>query len=117
MATVRGIIVTRDDKVKDALFKKAAGHAVGFHIGLTKAGLWLQAQSQKVVPVDTSALKNSARTRVEGTGFDTQVSVEYSTHYAIFVHEDLTARHAPGKQAKYLEEPARQWPHRFFWLW
>lgn len=36
------------------------------------------------------------------------VSVGYTQQYAIFVHEDLTAAHAPGKQAKYLEQPARQ---------
>jgi len=38
----------------------------------------------------------------------TSVVVGYTANYAIFVHEDLKARHAPGKQAKYLEQPARQ---------
>jgi len=36
------------------------------------------------------------------------VSVGFTQAYAIFVHEDLTAKHKPGKQAKYLEQPARQ---------
>ena len=30
------------------------------------------------------------------------------TNYAIFVHEDMQARHKEGKQAKFLEAPARQ---------
>lgn len=36
------------------------------------------------------------------------VIVGFTQAYAVFVHEDLTARHAPGKQAKFLEQPARQ---------
>ena len=36
------------------------------------------------------------------------VVVGYATNYAIYVHENMKARHAPGKQAKYLEQPARQ---------
>jgi CRISPR/Cas system-associated exonuclease Cas4 (RecB family) len=35
------------------------------------------------------------------------VSVGFTQQYAIFVHEDMTARHPVG-QAKYLEQPARQ---------
>lgn len=34
--------------------------------------------------------------------------VGYRAAYAIHVHEDLTARHAKGKVAKFLETPARQ---------
>jgi hypothetical protein len=29
-------------------------------------------------------------------------------NYAVYVHENLEARHAPGTQAKYLEQPARE---------
>lgn len=36
------------------------------------------------------------------------VIVGYTQNYAIYVHENLEARHAPGKQAKYLEGPAKQ---------
>lgn len=94
-------------ELKQAMFVKAAEHAVGMNRGLIRAGLWLQRESQKIVPVDTAALKNSARTRSEGVGFDTIVTVSYSTDYAMYVHEDLVARHKKGKQAKYLEDPAR----------
>lgn len=34
------------------------------------------------------------------------VTVSFSAPYALFVHEDLTARHPIG-QAKFLEQPAR----------
>lgn len=37
---------------------------------------------------------------------DVSVTVGYTQYYAIYVHEDLKARHDVG-QAKYLEQPAR----------
>ena len=36
---------------------------------------------------------------------DVAVIVGYTQNYAVYVHEDLQATHAPGKQAKYLEQP------------
>lgn len=38
---------------------------------------------------------------------DCQVTVSFSAGYALFVHENLEARHPVG-QAKFLEQPARQ---------
>ncbi len=37
-----------------------------------------------------------------------QVIVGYQATYAVFVHENLSAQHAPGKYAKFLERPARE---------
>lgn len=34
--------------------------------------------------------------------------VGYTAAYAIYVHENLLAKHAHGKQAKFLEQPARE---------
>lgn len=50
--------------------------------------------------IDTLRLK-----AVKGQGGS--VIVGFSTRYAIFVHENLQARHPVG-QAKFLEQPARQ---------
>lgn len=91
-----------------ALRRKRKEHAKGMQVGLKKAGLFLQRESQKIVPIDTGALRNSANTRAEGEGLSTVVYVTYGMDYAIYVHEDLQAAHAPGKQAKYLEQPARE---------
>ena len=111
--------------------------AKSFRIGLEKAGLFLQRESQKLVPIDTGALRASAHTRAEGEGFDTEVIVSYGggtvgvekrreraekkaakagkvskwvhpSNYVVYVHENLEARHKPGKQAKFLEQPARE---------
>ena len=54
---------------------------------LKRAGLLVQRESMLVTPVDTGALRNSARTRTEGNGFDMVVSVSYNTSYAVVVHE------------------------------
>ena len=80
----------------------------GLRKGLLKAGLALQRESQKIVPIDTGVLRNSASTRLEDWGFQSKAIVGYETDYAIYVHEDLEARHKPGKQAKYLEQPLRE---------
>ena len=74
---------------------------------LKKAGLFLQRESQKIVPVDTGALKNSASTRAHGVGKDTVVTVGYAQIYAIFVHE-VQATHKAGKTWKFLEIPMRE---------
>lgn len=45
--------------------------------------------------------------RASVQGAKHSVVVGYSATYAIIVHEDLTAHHKEGKQAKFLEGPAR----------
>jgi len=82
--------------------------AARFAANLLKAGLFLQRESMKIVPVDTGALRASANTRAEGSGFDRVVIVSYGTTYGLWVHEDKEARHAPGKRAKFLEYPFRE---------
>ena len=69
------------------------------------------AVSQDEVPVDTGALKASARIRPETGVFSgpqgVYVELTYGgtgTEYAIPVHENLEAFHPHGK-AKYLEDP------------
>lgn len=90
---------------------RAAGVTLGLKMTprFIRAGLFLQGKSQAVVPIQFGILKNSAFTRrVKGFGFDTDVVVGYTASYAVYVHENEEARHAPGKIAKYLEVPARE---------
>ena len=91
-----------------ALHEKASFK--GLRIGLLRAGLFLQRESQKLVPIDTANLKRSADTREEiDTAKGTHVViVSYSANYALFVHEDMEARHKPSRQAKFLEQPLRE---------
>jgi hypothetical protein len=102
--------------------KKKAGEAV--ERGIKKAGLFLQRESMKLVPVDYGVLKASAYTRAKGSGFETKVTVGYTAYYAIYVHEavEMKLKGQPrppphhghywdpqGRgQAKFLEEPMRR---------
>lgn len=71
--------------------------------GLLEAGLKVQRVAQQRTPVDTGNLKNSAYTRKDGK---LRVAIGFGAAYAIFVHEDLEARHETG-QAKFLESALR----------
>lgn len=95
-------------EVRSAITAHQAATIKGLRVGLLRGGLFIQRESQKIVPVDTGALKASASTRAEGQGMDTQVIVSYGQDYAVFVHENLTAKHKPGKTAKYLERVVRE---------
>lgn len=94
--------------VIQAMHREVRRRGKAFARALLRGGLLIQRESQKIVPIDTGALKNSARTTTKGEGFKTTVTVSYATAYAIYVHEDLEAKHAPGKSAKYLEIPIRR---------
>jgi len=77
-------------------------------LGLNMGGLFLQRESQKLVPIDTDTLRLSAQTRPDPINGRPSTVVEYGTDYGIYVHKNLEARHAPGTQAKFLEQPFRE---------
>lgn len=58
--------------------------------------------SRQVAPIDEGTLIRSSGVDVDGE----RASVYYDTVYAARQHEELTWKHDPGRQAKYLEEPA-----------
>ncbi len=101
MANVRKLL---GEKEFEQVAKKQAKR---FEVGLKRAGLFIQRESQKIVPVEFGLLKNSARTETAGKGFDAEVTVSYQTAYAILVHENLDAKHKAGKVAKFLENTVK----------
>lgn len=60
----------------------------------------LQVSRQKV-PIAEGTLERSGAVSVDEQ--QVAAAVSYDTPYAKRVHEDMTARHAPGRSAKYLE--------------
>ena len=73
-------------------------------IGETAAEVFVTSQS--LVPVDTGDLRSSgAVSGVVKIDDVYQVAIGYGKDYAAFVHEDLSANHPHGGQAKYLEQP------------
>lgn len=84
IAQVLGVqgVLNKLKKQKDAI-------GTGLSLGLRKAGLRLQRESQLLVPVDLGMLKNSAFTRSSHGGFQTVVTVGYTASYALYVHEKV----------------------------
>ena len=74
--------------------------------GLVKAGLFLQRESQKIVPKQIGNLHNSAFTRRYGLGWQTTVIVGYTSPYAVYVHENLDAAHGKEFNIKHADEIA-----------
>ena len=71
---------------------------------LRQCGEILLTASLPLVPVQTGKLKGSGRVEVRGRGLAATASVIYEAPYAIFVHENLEARHAPPTQARFLAD-------------
>lgn len=57
--------------------------------------------------VETDGVVKQLRVMHKRTRERTAWNVSFQTYYAEWVHEDMTAYHAPPTQAKFLEEPAR----------
>lgn len=71
--------------------------------GLLLAAEFVLSQSTEVVPLDEAELQRSGTASVDAPSLTAMVS--YDTPYAVRQHEELDYRHAPGRQAKYLEQP------------
>lgn len=69
--------------------------------GLRKAAEHVLQESRRLVPLEEGALERSGKVSVDGL----KAAVSYATKYAARQHEELTWRHANGRQAKYLEQP------------
>lgn len=87
------------DQVVAAL-RPAAAH------GAFLAAEYVLGESQAVVPLDEAALSRSGTASVDEG--DLTAAVSYDTPYAVIQHERMDFRHAPGRQAKYLEQPLFQ---------
>lgn len=60
-------------------------------------------RSRAIVPLEEGTLERSGRVVLDESTLEGAVT--YDTVYARRQHEELTWRHAPGRQAKYLETP------------
>jgi len=74
----------------------------------TLEGLWLAAlhllgEAQAIIPIEEATLERSGVASIDRSKFMSAVS--FDTVYAVRQHEELSWRHDPGRQAKYLEAP------------
>lgn len=84
------------DAAKDAI-------RAGVARGLLLAAEHVLTESQAVVPLDEGELQRSGTTAVDEGSL--KAAIGYDSVYAARQHEELTWRHAPGRQAKFLEQP------------
>ncbi|MGE9695917.1 hypothetical protein ACQKFA_19370 [Streptomyces sp. CH6] len=73
----------------------------GAVLGVRLAAEHVLTISRARVPIEEGTLERSGTASVDEAG--PVAAVSYDTPYAVRVHEDLTARHDPGRGAKYLE--------------
>ncbi|AQS70843.1 hypothetical protein [Streptomyces pactum] len=71
--------------------------------GLLLAAEYVLAEAQDVVPLDEGYLQSTGTASVDDG--DLTAAVSFDGPYAVRQHEELDWRHAPGRQAKYLEQP------------
>lgn len=71
--------------------------------GLRQGAEHVLGESKKEVPLEEGTLMRSGVASVDSASLTAAVS--YDTVYAARQHEELTWRHAPGRKAKYLEDP------------
>lgn len=71
--------------------------------GLHLATEHLLAESRRVVPLEEGTLERSGTASVDDS--ELRGCVAYLPEYAIYQHEALDWKHAPGRQAKFLEQP------------
>jgi hypothetical protein len=69
--------------------------------GLQRGLEHVLAEARKLVPLDEGTLERSGRVVRDGLNG----AVTFDTVYARRQHEELTWKHLPGRQAKYLEQP------------
>ncbi|MQT03860.1 hypothetical protein FF041_27930 [Streptomyces jumonjinensis] len=69
--------------------------------GLQRALEHTLGEARKLVPLEEGTLERSGRAEVDGLNG----VISFDTPYAVRQHEELTWKHLPGRQAKYLEQP------------
>lgn len=101
---MRGIIkVTGVEQVVRNLLRSKGKIGNGVERGLKKAGLFLLAESKKIVPVQTGVLKASTFIVSFGSGLHTDVILGYKANYAALVHE-LTPEPPPSGPPRHGKE-------------
>lgn len=111
------IVINQVAGVREILFNlkgQVDKKSKGIGQALKKAGLYIQRESQKRVPVEFGFLKASAFTRSFGAGMQTQVITGYTARYALWVHEKvemklkgLPRRPSPPHKGRYWDPQGR----------
>ena len=115
MAAIRSRIILKGDKKLISELRSKTGETFDRMKKVqnnTARDILLEAQRK--VPKATFELSRSARIQEDsGNQRLRTIAVTYDTDYAVAVHEDMEAKHAPGQEAKFLERPAKSQRRRY----
>ena len=92
----RGFVVRMNPAITGIVHAAAAR-------GVAIAAEHVLGEALKLVPIEEHILEVSGTVVTDPANL--QAAVVFDTPYAVAVHEDMTARHDPGRSAKYLETP------------
>lgn len=76
---------------------------LGAMLGLAQWAELLLQRSREEIPLDEATLERSGVASTDPEILSAAVS--FDTPYAVEQHENMTFAHAPGRKAKYLEDP------------
>ena len=76
-------------------------YSVAWRRAIHQGGMFIKREAMLRTPVDTGALKNSARYRTKGVGWNSFGEISYNMNYAVIVHETHKTK------SKYLENAYR----------
>lgn len=71
--------------------------------GLAISAEHVLGEARKLVPIEEGTLERSGAVSLDPENL--KAAVSFDTPYSVRQHEDMTARHDPGRTAKYLETP------------
>lgn len=73
---------------------------------LALAGEFVLGESNRIIPLEEGTLESTGGVGVDEANL--QANVSYTSVYAARQHEELTWRHDPGREAKFLEKAAER---------
>lgn len=103
--------VTGVEKVIRAIGQEKSKTGRTIAESLRKCAEVILKKSQGYCPVKTGALKKTGRIEVTGSGMGTRAAVQYGgpeAPYALYVHENLEARHASPTSAQWITRAVRE---------
>jgi hypothetical protein len=107
--TIEGIddVIRQLDQMGEAMQQVASDAVVDYAFAI-------MGESMEECPHDTGDLRRSNFVdEVEDVGMIISLVMGYALYYAVYVHENLFARHPNGGKAKFLEDPMMRYAPGF----
>ena len=112
MPNAISVTIIGGDAIKSALLNYGAPGTTAVAGAIYERLQEILLLAKRLTPYDTGALESSGQVDlpvIEGGSISVKIGFgNASTTYALEQHENLQYKHAPGRQAKYLETPINE---------